>query len=103
METQAEKARYAREVFLRLSLSTKERLEHGLRLREKMGEQLARGEKPTGYRPEWLRLTALRIIRELHEAGKEFNEEHPDDLISTHDLYDVLASAIGMLKKASSR
>ncbi len=97
------KAQIAHEIFGRLSASTDDRLRHGLRLRQEMAEQMERGEKPTGYRAEWLQATAVRVISEMGEAAREFNETHTDDLVSANDMLDVLATAINLLRCASSK
>lgn len=101
MDDRTKKAHFAHKVFLALSSSTDSRLMTGLMARQKMREQLDRGESPTGYRAEWLKTTAKRVIVGLAAAAKEFNAEYTNDMISIHDLADVLSTALAMLHRAA--
>lgn len=79
------------------------RLERGVMLREAMFQAIKRGEKPTGYRAEWLRKTAMELIATMEDCALEFNLNHEDDQISAMDLMDVLATAMGVLKREASK
>jgi hypothetical protein len=91
------------EVLHRYLSKGENRLEHGAQLRDAMFEAIKRGEKPTGYRAEWLRKTAMELIATMEDASLEFNLNHPDDQISAMDLMDVLATAMGVLKREASK
>lgn len=91
------------EVLHRYLSKGENRLEHGARLRAAMFEAIKRGEKPTGYRAEWLRGTAMEIISTLEDCALEFNLNHPNDQISAMDLMDALATAMGILKREAQK
>lgn len=77
------------------------RLARGQMLRQMMFEQIEAGEKPQGYRADWIRASAMRLIKELSACANEFNEAYSDDRISSLDLVDVVATARGLLTKAN--
>lgn len=83
---------YASQVFQKLKEQSKDRLSRGAQLRAAMVAQLAAGLDPTGYRVDFLHATAKQIIDVLCAAAETFNTEHPDDMISTADFLDVLAT-----------
>jgi hypothetical protein len=87
------------DIFVSLLSHRDSRLARGAKLRAEMHEQLARGEKPDGYRPEWVRTSAFKLIQELQRLGLNFNESHTDDQCSIGDLIDIVTTALGHLKK----
>lgn len=94
--TDAEKMQYATSVFVAMVSEREDRLARGVRLREAMHEQIERGEKPTGYRADWLKQAALKLVRQLQQMASEFDKDHPDDKCSVADLLDVLATTQGL-------
>lgn len=91
---------WAAGVLLGLVTDAKTRISNGKRLREKMVEQIKKGEQPTGYRPAWLRQSAHRLIAELNEITNEFNDTHHTDQASLGDLLDILATAMNLVQMA---
>lgn len=87
------------DIFCSLLNQRETRLANGARLRKEMHETLEAGERPTGYRPDWVRISALRMVHELQKLGLEFNDEHKNDQCSLGDLMDVLTTAMNHLKK----
>jgi len=87
------------EIFVSLLTRNPARLANGSRLREEMHEQIKSGIKPEGYRPDWVRSSALRILQELVKLGQDFNENHPSDKASVNDLLDILNTVAGRIKK----
>jgi hypothetical protein len=90
---------HAAEIIYRYVTEKETRLARGLRLREAMRQQLERGETPTGYRADWLRAAVTKVINTLVEEADGFNRVYADDLISAHDLVDVLVTARSRLMK----
>jgi hypothetical protein len=88
-------------IFTQIASNTHERVEHGKHLREEMRQTLARGERVTGYRADWIDSTAHRVADVLGQAALEFNETNVDDMISGEDLGDVLATVMHRLKTVS--
>jgi hypothetical protein len=80
-------------------LDNNTRLQNGLRMREQIHDQLEAGTEPDHYRVDWIRQTVLKLFDVLEEQAREFNEEHPNDLISSKDLGDALVSAVRTLSK----
>lgn len=92
MVSKEEKALYAAEVFKRLKQNDS-RLAHGYEMRKKMFAQIQKGEKPEGYRPEFIRSAAFKIIAQLGLFAEDFNTQHGDDRLSVHDFLDILETA----------
>lgn len=90
---------FACRVFLKLVSEKDERLEIGSRIREKMKASIAKGEEPSGYRADWLRESALEIIRTLGSQAQKFNTTYSSDKISAQDMVDALATAMNLLIK----
>jgi hypothetical protein len=86
-------------VFCRLANQNVKKLEHGRDLRIAMHEAIVKGQKPVGYRPAFLRESSQVVISLLGELAEEFDQQHQDDKASLHDLMDVLATAVGLLKR----
>lgn len=95
----AKEAKEVTDIFVSLLNNRDVRLARGARLRQEMHEKFAKGERPTGYRADWIRGSATKILRELQKLGLDFNATHTDDQCSVNDLMDVLTTAIGHLKK----
>lgn len=94
--TDAEKIQYTTSVFVAMVSEREDRLARGVRMRNAMHEQIARGEKPTGYRPEWLKHSAIKLVQTLQQMASDFDKAHPDDKCSVADLLDVLATTKGL-------
>ena len=92
---------FANGVFLRFLAGEEARLLHGARLREEVHAAVERGEKPQGYRADWLRQEALHLVRVMEQVAMEFNVAHPDDKCSTADLQDVLITAHRLFSSGS--
>ncbi len=102
MET-ADRIKYTTSVFSMLITTKMDRLSRGVMLRQQMHEAITRGEKPTGYRAEWLRSAALEIIDALGNLAGEFDDTYLDDKCSVSDLTDVLATTMGILKSNAKK
>jgi hypothetical protein len=76
----------------------RQRLAHGLQLRDAIHAALDDGRELDHYRVAWIKDSVVRLFGELEEIARDFNRDHPDDCCSVHDFCDVLASAIGTLK-----
>lgn len=96
--TEAEKIEYAASAFEALVGSQQDRLSRGTILRQRMHAALKRGERPEGYRPEWIRECALELVHTLQAMSEEFDLEHPDDKASVGDLLDVLATTTNLFR-----
>lgn len=94
---------YIKEVFTTLVSKNNTDLATGVQRREDMLASLKRGEQPQGYRAEWIRESARRLIDELEQIAKDFNAKHPNDRCSAQDLMDVLATTMAWFKKATSK
>lgn len=98
-----EKKAWAAEVLVAVVGSEGNRLETGLRRRQMIREAIERGERPTGYRVEWLRQASLAVVSKLKEIGQEFNARNPDDQASVADFLDILANASTYLKEQAGK
>jgi hypothetical protein len=78
------------------------RLQRGGIRRTQMIKEIEEGRQPTGPRAEFIRDTAQAIMDLLVESSKEFNEANQDDMISTLDFQDVLATVRGRLEEAEA-
>src|SRR5260370_13678255 len=83
---------YASKAFRRLVEDSKDPLAHGAALRESMRREIEAGLTPTGHRPNFVASTSDQIISVLCAAAEKFNQEHLDDMISSQDFLDALAS-----------
>jgi hypothetical protein len=83
---------YQSNAFRKLMAESKDRLARGAQLRAAMQRQIGAGIVPTGYRADFLDRVSDQIITLLCAAAEMFNQEHPDDLCSTADFCDVLAT-----------
>jgi hypothetical protein len=95
----SEKISFTTAVFTRLASEKMDRLNRGLVLRQAMHDAIKRGEKPTGYRPQWVQDQALELVKTCGLMAQKFDEAHPDDKASVSDLLDILATAMGLFKK----
>lgn len=97
--TDQEKIEFASNVFESMHTSHVDRLAHGKARRKMIGDQIARGEKPTGYRVDWLADSAMKIIDALGQIAQDFDQKHHDDKASVSDLADILATALEIMKR----
>lgn len=91
----------ANRILLRLVSDKEARVKFGLKQRQAMMSAIKRGEEPQGYRPDWIRNTVRAVFQTLAEKAMEFNEIHPQDRISNHDLADVIATCASRLRNTS--
>lgn len=89
---------WAARVFLTLVTDTKAKLEHGAKLRQEMVEAFNKGQKPTGYRPQWIVQSARELVAHMATVAEKFNSDHPADQASALDLMDILLTAVNLLK-----
>jgi hypothetical protein len=68
------------------------RLRTGFAMRDYISTQLKAGVLPTHYRVQWIENSVDRIIDLLQILATEFNDAHPNDKASAHDLVDILQS-----------
>lgn len=87
------------DIYISMLRNTEVRRLRGAQLRDEMHEAVERGERPTGYRPDWVRQSAIRIVRELQHIGFDFNDNHQNDQCSVGDLIDILTTALSHLQK----
>ena len=66
-----------------------------------MHKVLEQGGQPGGYRAQWLKDSAMVIIDTLGDLAQDFDDSHCDDRCSANDLFDIMATAIGILKTGS--
>jgi fumarate hydratase class II len=72
---------------------SKDRLARGAQLRAAMQRQIEAGIPPTGYRADLLNDVSDQIIQLLCATAEKFLQDHPDDLLSSQDFLDALASS----------
>lgn len=94
-----QKARYVCRVLTSVLSTNEQKLEKGAERRDEVYAAIARGEVPEGYRADWLRDSAFEIIEYLKMLAADFNEQFPDDRASIQDMLDILATAMGHIKK----
>jgi hypothetical protein len=87
------------DVLRRLVSDNDSKLRYGIRQREMIRQQIARGERPNHYRYEWLLATVKDLFEFLGDRCQKFNEDFPQDRCSQQDLYDVLNSALTRVKQ----
>ena len=75
------------------------KLMNGMLKRRAIKEALERGEKPTGYRVDWLHSSSQKVIETLRIVATEFNNDHKDDTASVHDLVDIVSYVMYTLTK----
>ena len=86
---------------VRTSMAAK--LRWGERVREELRAAEARGEKVTGYRPDWVVQSRRRVLELLQECAKEFNATYPHDCISVADYQDVLLGVSRALQRVTEK
>lgn len=91
--------KFANEVLYNLLTTQKKRLENSVQKRNALMASIDRGETPTGYRADFLRESAQRILIELGAIARDFNAAHPDDRCTAQDFVDVLNTTILWIKK----
>lgn len=94
--------RFANEVLHTLVTAHKARLANSIQRRNTVMEAINRGEEPSGYRVDFLRASAKRILVELAEIAREFNAEYPDDRCTAQDFIDILGTTTLWIKKKST-
>lgn len=99
MEVTQKEIDFTVEVFSKLLTQKMDRLAHGTILRQQMHDQIKRGERPVGPRPDYIRKAAMAIIQLLGSEAEDFNHKNPDDMISVQDFMDCLETAMGALRK----
>lgn len=102
MEDEANRVEYAVTVLTKVLKSEQERVETGIAIRKLLKERVARGLPVDHYRLDWLHSNKRRLAAVLQVFAREFNETHPKDKISNHDLVDLLTETINSIVKYSS-
>lgn len=97
--TQSEQIEFASTVFQALVSDSQDRLARGAMLREAMHAAVRRGEKPVGYRPDWIREKSVQLCSILADWGEAFNQQHANDSASVGDLLDIIATAASLLNE----
>jgi hypothetical protein len=102
------KARFVSEVFKALvskqsQKTDSEKLSNGAKLRNEMYDQIKRGETPTGYRAEWVKDSARKVVNLLAEIAADFNKRFPEDRCSANDFIDILSTVKAWIKKAAEK
>jgi len=78
-------------------------LKRGLEDRVRIAQQLAAGEEPTGYRVDFVRASAMKVLDTLGDCGEEFDNKYKGlDRCSPLDLIDILQTCINNIKRAIS-
>lgn len=93
------RATFASKVFQKLLAESKDRLAKAQQLRSALQAQLEAGQTPTGYRADFLDEASHIIVEQLCVVAQSFNDAHPDDMCTTADLLDILATARNKLLK----
>lgn len=75
------------------------KLRYGMKQREAIRQQIAKGERPNHYRYEWLLVTVKDLFAFLGDRMEKFNQDYPADRISAQDLYDVLNTALTRVRE----
>jgi hypothetical protein len=91
--------KFANEVLYSLLTTQKKRLENSVQKRNALMASIDRGENPTGYRADFLRDSAKRVLMELASIAKDFNDAHPDDRCTAQDFVDILNTTILWIKR----
>jgi hypothetical protein len=74
-----------------------DRAARSAKLRAEMHAIIDNGQRPEGYRANWVRSAVGHVIELLSEIAEQFNAEHQDDVATTGDVLDILATAKGHL------
>ena len=83
------------DVLVQAATSKRLRLQRGQLRRAQIKAAMEAGEPVSGPRVDWLRATANGILAVLTEAAQAYNAANPDDMISSQDLCDALATVRG--------
>lgn len=97
--TDSEKIEFAVSVFMALSGENQDRLIRAKLDRDRMHAAIKRGEKPVGYRPEWIKASAIKLVDVLAEMAKAFDAEHPTDKATNGDLLDILSTTAALFRR----
>ena len=89
------------QAFINIIVSHQNRLQRGIKLRELMRKDLENGKTPSGYRYEYLKDSAYKVINLLGKLAEDFDNEHPDDRYSAGDIADVVATVEMLIKTKS--
>jgi hypothetical protein len=54
-------------------LKNEKRMQTGIAERNRLKKQIAQNQRPSGYRADFLRDSAKRVINLLNECGRDFN------------------------------
>ena len=75
------------------------RLARGDLIRKAMFEAIGKGEEFPHYRYQWFVQSIERVRTLMMLIAKDFNDSHPDDMVSGNDVLDVLQYCHGQLAK----
>ncbi len=101
METTADRIEYSVGVLTRVLKSEQQRVRTGIAVRQLIRDRVAKGLKTDHYRVDWLRTSMIRLTTVLEVFAREFNEAHPKDKVSNHDLVDLLTDCISAIVRVS--
>lgn len=74
------------------------RLRRGLNRRNKIKEQLQKGENVDNYRVQFIKESAVQLVQDLKTIAQNFNARYDDDMASSLDLIDIIQTAQEILK-----
>lgn len=86
--------------FEQVTATHEQRMEQSKKDVERVREQIARGESPTGYRVEWVRNTAVAMLKTLENQCEAFDMMHPNDRASATDCLNSVLTLANMLLNA---
>ncbi len=101
--TTEEQISFTVSAFLSVLDDSARRIKRSTRLRDQIHEALMRGDEPDHYRVEWMRESVVEIFSLLETIATKFNEAHPDDVCTSQDFEDLLASTLATLNSARDR
>lgn len=81
--------------------SEQQRVETGMALRTLIKDRVEKGLAVDHYRADWHHTSRVRLNAVLQTFAREFNEAHPKDKISNHDLIDLLTDTISQIVRLS--
>ena len=100
MDDDQTRLQQAADFFYHLVCNNEKRLQNGLSERERIKKQIQNGDRPSGYRAEWLRKSSARVITLLQEIAQEFDTIYTTDKFSALDLIDILSTTQRKIKSS---
>lgn len=97
--TDSEKIEFATAVFLALSGENQDRLIRASMNRQRMHDSIRRGEAPKGYRPDFIKASAIKLVDVLAEMARAFDGANPTDKATNGDLLDILSTTAALFRR----